>query len=317
MVGIVILNFNTADDVISCVRSIKEKTATEYKIYIVDNGSTDGSYEKLFNIFSDDADIDLTRSDVNGGFSAGNNIGIKRAVKDGCEYICIINADILLINDAITVLENKLKENADLGVATPSIASPDSDEESQFARYKLTFENFLAEKTFLRNCKRFCKKYPRYAKSEEKFDEDYVFFGMTYGCMYIVRADFLVKADYLDEAVFLFNEEDILAYKLERYGLKTLISPDAKVLHNHHSSIKKTSFANRIYNFRVSELIVLRRYDGVSMIKLMPIIWVFKLSWALKSLKYDDYKRLKKKFFTAMNGIKKIKKREGLEELAE
>lgn len=306
MVGVVILNFNTADDVLACVKSVKEKTSTNYRIYIVDNCSTDNSAEIIRNNFEDDASVTLLFSDKNRGFSAGNNIGIKQAISDGCDVLCVTNSDILLINDAITVSENKIKNDETVGVVAPSIHSPNDDNEAQFARNKLMLGNFLAEKTFLKHFKGFCKRHPRYVKSRQEFEGDFKFFGMTYGCFYVARASYFLDTDFLDEDVFLFNEEDIMAYKLERLSLQTLITPDAVVLHNHHSSISKTSEANRVFHFRLSEIIVLRKYAKVSMFWLSPIIFVFKLNWLMHSLKSKDYRALRKRFFKELSKIKKI-----------
>ncbi|MDE7379631.1 MAG: glycosyltransferase, partial [Clostridia bacterium] len=297
--------------VLNCVKSIKEKTNTEYRIYIVDNCSADNSVDIFKTEYNGDESVIILTSEQNNGFSAGNNIGIKRAISDGCDILCVTNSDILLINDAISILENKIKSDSSIGVAAPSIHSPNSEEESQFARNKLTYANFISEKSFLKHSKSFCKKHPRYQKVDCEFETDYKFFGMTYGCFYVAAAKFFVDTDYLDEAVFLFNEEDIMAYKLEKLSLYTLISPEAVVLHNHHSSVGKTSVANRVYHFRVSELIVLRKYAGVSLFKLLPIIFVFKLSWLIKSISSKDYRALKSRYFKALNNIKKIKRWQG------
>ena len=309
MVGIIILNFNTPNDVLSCVKSIKDKTKTEYRIYIVDNCSTDDSVNIFNREFINDDSITLLKSEQNKGFSAGNNIGIKCAISDSCDIICVTNSDILLSNDAISILENKLKNDPTIGVATPSIHSPNSNAESQFARNKLDYANFVAEKTFFKHFKRYCKKHPRYQKVDCEFEGDYKFYGMTYGCFYVAPAKFFIDTDYLDEEVFLFNEEDIMAYKLENLSLYTLISPEAVVIHNHHSSINKTSYANRVYHLRVSELIVLRKYAGASRLKLFPVIFIFKLSWFFKSVFSKDYRSLRSRYFKALNNIKRIKRK--------
>lgn len=315
MVGVIVLNFNTADDVIKCVGSIRQFTKTAYQLYIVDNCSTDNSYEVLLENFKDSQGVVLLKSEANDGFSAGNNIGIKRAIEDGCSSICLINADIVLLNDAITILEDKLNSSQGVGVVAPSIASPNSDEEAQFARNKLTFGNFLSEKTFFGKFKSFEKKHPRYQVEGKKFEGDYAFFGMTYGCMYLVALPFFEKTGLLDDVVFLFNEEDIIAHKLEKLGLKTLITPSAKVLHNHHSSISKTSVANRVFHFRVSELIVLRKYDGASALKLLPVICIFNFVWLMKSIASKDFRSRLGAFIKKTNGVLKIKKGSGLKNI--
>lgn len=305
-VGIVILNYNTPKDVINCIDSIYEKTECSYKIYIVDNNSTDDSYKIFTERYSNFGEVEILVSNSNRGFSAGNNIGIKKAIYDGCKYICLVNADILLDNDAISILLDKLESNSDVGIVAPSVLTPNTLEETQFARRKLTFKNYLGEKTLLKKNKRYVKRYPRIIK-ENIFETDFKFFGMTYGCFYLLKSETLIQIDMLDEDVFLFNEEDILAYKIESMGLKTLISPDARVIHNHHSSISKTSIAFRVFHFRVSALIVLRKYAKVNLFKLSGLILIFKISWFFHSLFNSNYRRLYKEYFTKLNSIYKMK----------
>ena len=173
-VGIVILNYNTPNDVITCVASILEKTQAEKIIYIVDNNSTDNSKEVLIENFSDKEGIKLIFHNENKGFSAGNNVGIKKALEDGCEYICVCNADILLENDAIYMIREFMEKNQEIGVAAPSINLPDTEFDGQVARMKLTLSNYLAEKSFLKKIKSFTKKHPRYLSINKHFDSDFV-----------------------------------------------------------------------------------------------------------------------------------------------
>lgn len=315
MVGVVILNYNTPEDVLTCVDSVKKHTATDYKIYLVDNCSTDDSAKILSEAYGGDEKVVLIISDSNKGFSAGNNIGIKRAAADGCSYVCIMNADVILTNDVLSILESKLAADGTVAVAAPAIRSPNSDEECQIARNKLTLKNFLAEKTFLKRNKRYCKKHPRYQVKDKYFTEDYKFFGMTYGCCYMMPTEVLIRVKFFDEDVFLYCEEDILAYKLEKLSLYTLICPEAVIIHNHHSSTNKTPLANVLFHYRMSEILVLRKYDGVSRFKLFPIILAFKLSWLKKSLKSKEFASRKKAYFAALKKVKKIKRRCGLEDI--
>lgn len=308
MLGVVILNFNTPNDVLTCVNSVQEKTSCDYKIYIVDNASTDDSREIFQKNFEFDAKITLLYSDKNGGFSAGNNIGIKRAIEDGCKYVCLINADILLVNDALGVLINKMEKDETIGVSAPIIEVPNQNVEAQFARNKLTVGNYFAEKSFLKKSKRFCKKHPRYLQENSDFRQDLKFFGMTYGCMYVARADFFDKTGMLDDVVFLFNEEDIVAYKLESCNLYTLITPEAKVFHNHHSSIAKTSIANRIFHLRISALIVLRKYAGMNLFLSFCLACLHSGIWFIKSIFNSDYRKFLGKFIKKAFGILKIKR---------
>ena len=193
MIGIVILNYNTPEDVINCARSIyKETHEIDFKIYIVDNASTNDSVAIIKEFCKQYKDICFIQAAENNGFSAGNNIGIKAAISDRCEYVCLINADVILLNDAISISVKKLENDAELGMVAPIIVTNKPETESQFARNKLTFASYLTEKTFLKRTNFFNKKYPRYQK-RGNFEEDYKFLGMTYGCMYTGRASFFGK----------------------------------------------------------------------------------------------------------------------------
>ena len=69
-IAVVILNYNTFDDTVVCVDSIKKFTKqVAYKIYIVDNASPDKSGEQLLAKYTSDSSVAVLRSDVNKGFS--------------------------------------------------------------------------------------------------------------------------------------------------------------------------------------------------------------------------------------------------------
>ena len=96
--AIIILNYNTFDDTVCCIESIRKYTTNDvYKIYIVDNNSLDKSGDKLAQKYEKDDEISVIISDVNLGFSGGNNIGIKSALNDGFEYVYLLNSDIILL----------------------------------------------------------------------------------------------------------------------------------------------------------------------------------------------------------------------------
>ena len=104
MVSIVIVNYNTYDELIQCVESIQKNSETEYRIYIVDNGSDKDIQDRIIHKFKLNTQVEVIVSSKNLGYSAGNNIGIKQAVKDGAEYIAVVNSDIIFQNDVIQIL---------------------------------------------------------------------------------------------------------------------------------------------------------------------------------------------------------------------
>ena len=71
----VILHYNTIEDTILCVDSIKENVNSNYNIVIVDNCSPNGSGKLVKEKYCNDVDIHVILSERNEGFARGNNIG--------------------------------------------------------------------------------------------------------------------------------------------------------------------------------------------------------------------------------------------------
>lgn len=89
-VGIVLVNYNGEKFQNECIRSIKEMEYTNYEIILVDNGSRDKSVELVKKEFDD---IHIIETGENCGVAKGNNIGIKKSMELGCEYILLLNND--------------------------------------------------------------------------------------------------------------------------------------------------------------------------------------------------------------------------------
>ena len=87
--AVVLVNYKGWADTIVCVNSIK-KCKDAPHIIVVDNGSPDDSVSQLQKTFPD---LDLIASPTNLGFSAGNNLGIKRALRKGAQVVYILNND--------------------------------------------------------------------------------------------------------------------------------------------------------------------------------------------------------------------------------
>lgn len=87
--AVVLLNYKKAEDTILCVRSIKKCKDQPY-IIVVDNGS---SAECIAELKASCSGIDLVEAGGNIGFSAGNNLGIKKALRLGAKVVHILNND--------------------------------------------------------------------------------------------------------------------------------------------------------------------------------------------------------------------------------
>ena len=84
---IIILNWNQYDLTKDCLLSLKDCRYDNYEIVVVDNGSIDGSADRIRQEFSN---VIVIQNKTNLGFSGGNNTGIEYALKRNANYIYLL-----------------------------------------------------------------------------------------------------------------------------------------------------------------------------------------------------------------------------------
>ena len=104
-VGVVVLNWNGADDTLACLRSLRESTVRVH-VTVVDNGSTDGSGEAISA--SGLAD-DVVMTGENLGYAEGNNAGLRLLLDAGFEIVTVLNNDTIVEPSALEVLSARLR----------------------------------------------------------------------------------------------------------------------------------------------------------------------------------------------------------------
>lgn len=117
MTYIIVVNYNKYEDTFACAESLLRTNATEaYHIVIVDNASTNDSWERLQEL-KDNRKITLLLAEENKGYCAGNNIGIRYAMSDSsADYVWILNPDTLVAPDALQRLHDFAQAKPDLGI---------------------------------------------------------------------------------------------------------------------------------------------------------------------------------------------------------
>src|SRR6266850_7739598 len=97
-VGLIVLNWNGAEFTIPCVQSVLQGRITPSRIVIVDNGSTDGSVERIRKQFPS---LDLQANSQNLGFTGGNNGAIEILLQSDVEYVWLLNNDTEVAPDCL------------------------------------------------------------------------------------------------------------------------------------------------------------------------------------------------------------------------
>lgn len=308
MIGIVILNYNTPKDVKECVSSIIAGTTVDYMIYIVDNCSTDNSYNLLSEQYQDEGKIRVLKSDYNGGYSFGNNIGIKRALEDNCDYILISNPDVIYDEDTVGRLLEVLRMDERIGVVGPSTPSLDQDESQLLRKVYTPSVYFFSKKPFL-YLSRILKQLRTEYDYPDDNDKPFVFEGMVRGCCFLIPSELFCELGLFDDNVFLYSEEWILAKKLSDKGLLCAFEPRAKAFHKEATSTKQSGSGFQSFHLYLSAFYYLKYYSGCGSGFLLFAYVQNIVNYILKSLSSNSYRSLLTKFITAQTELIRGKKK--------
>ena len=115
---IIVLNWNAFEDTYHCIKSLKKVKYKNFSIILVDNDSSDGSYEKLKNEFTD---IDVLQSGRDGGYAYGTNFGAKVALRQGAEYIIYLNNDTEVEEDFLDQIMYVYNNYDNVGIVSSKI----------------------------------------------------------------------------------------------------------------------------------------------------------------------------------------------------
>ena len=97
-VGIVTVNWRHPELTRDCLSSVRKSAYRDVHFYIVDNDSRDGSLERLAQLGDD---VTLIANPTNAGWAGGNNAGLRSLLRDGHEFVLLLNNDALLAPDAL------------------------------------------------------------------------------------------------------------------------------------------------------------------------------------------------------------------------
>jgi len=224
-ISIVIVNRNTKPLLLRCLDSIA-KTVKDiaFEVWLVDNGSYDGSVEAALEAFPG---INLIRNTENLGFAAANNQAFR---KIRGRYALLLNSDAFLTENAAADLFSFMENTPDAAMACGQLLYLDGSKQNSFARFPTPFTLFLGDGLYQIL---FPSSHP---VKRQVFDKPVQVDSCIGACM-IVRKNAMDQAGLLDERYFFFMEETDWAKSMSEQGWKVYFIPWVKVYHAQGKSI--------------------------------------------------------------------------------
>ena len=288
MVGLIVLNYNDCDTTKTFINNIKHYKNID-KIIVVDNNSTDSSYENLLTMCSEK--IEVLHAEKNNGYASGNNIGAFYAInKYNIDYLIISNPDVYFEESIVDKIIEFKKHNENSAivtckmVCTSDIELPSASKLPQFRDCLL--ENLIILKKFIGNNLQYDKSY---------LNNPAVKVDVLPGSFFMIDADLFVKVNGFDENTFLYYEENILAFKLKKLGMSNYLLTEESYIHNHSISINKSiqSVKKRLNIAFNSRLYYCSKYLNCSKLQkcILKITYIIGLNNYLIALKITGKKR--------------------------
>nr|MBF0222881.1 glycosyltransferase family 2 protein [Desulfobulbaceae bacterium] len=218
-ISIVIVNWNTRQLLLNCLASIYEHMPQMvYEIWVVDNGSTDDSVEKVKNTYPE---VHVIENKQNLGFAAANNMAFRQM---NGRYALLLNSDTILTHGAIQQLYRFLEENPKVGMACGQLLNEDGTRQNSFANFP-SVRAMLTNETLLRLFfpKRFPSKRRDYLKP--------IPVDSCIGACMLVSKKAMDDVGLFDEDYFFYFEETDWAYRMHRNGWGVYFIPSAKIYH--------------------------------------------------------------------------------------
>lgn len=235
LVSIILVNYNGYSDTVDCIHSLLNLDYENFKIYVVDNGSTVKATPEQLQYISDHSDY--IWSDNNLGFSGGNNLGIDYAMKDNPDYYLLLNNDTEVEPDFLKKLVKIGSEKDDAGLITGKILWFDDKSRIWYAGGEYNYEN---GKTTHFN----------YDKNNNDLDNKIETVTFASGCLLLIPAHVISTVGKMDERMFLYAEDTEYCCRVTKNGLKIYYTNDSVIYHKVSRSTGFGSSNSQYYNVR-------------------------------------------------------------------
>ncbi len=225
--AVVVLNYRTPGMVIDCLGSLDGQVdPSTQRVVVVDNCSGDDSADQIEAAIRErgwGGWACVERSPINGGFAAGNNVGIRSI---DAEVYLLLNSDTIVRDGAIATLTRTLKEHPEVHMLGPRLEWPDGKHQVSTFRFRTPITELL----YASSLGVFARMFPRHVVARELHEWTVGVDWVSFACI-TVRREVFDEVGLLDETYFMYFEDMAFCRKATRAGFTIAYQPAAHVVH--------------------------------------------------------------------------------------
>ena len=218
---VVILNWNAPDETIAAVTSVFGMDYPNFKVVVVENGSTDNSASVLRAALREE--VQLVISEENLGYTGGCNLGIDLAVRSDMDYVWLLNSDALTESGTLSSLVRTAESDQSIGLVSPVIARVDEPSKLVHVAARLNPAGPTFAETRLETVARdWIREVPEQV--------------MLLGTALLVRVAMVRKIGGLDPDLFAYWEDADLSARAVKAGFHNVVDFDSTIYHTEKSA---------------------------------------------------------------------------------
>ncbi len=243
-VSVAIVNYRTPSLCIASLASLEPELAQlkNAHVYVVDNHSRDNSVREIQHA------IEARRwswatclpLDINGGYSAGNNIAIRRALDESSDYVLLLNPDTEVRSGAVVHLLRFLETHPEAGIAGSRLEDADGTVQRSAFRFPSALGELDEALRFGLATRALSRWTIAPAPSATAESVDWVA-----GASMMVRREVFDVIGLLDPEYFLYFEEVDFCRRARQAGWSSWYVPESRVVHYVGQSTGVTNAADQ------------------------------------------------------------------------
>ncbi len=254
MISVIIVTYNSQDEIGDCLDSIKARTKqTDHEVIVVDNISQDKTREI---IRQDYPWVKLIESKENLGFGKGNNRGAKEARG---EILFFLNPDTILENDCLEAIEDFFKKYPQAGGMAPR---------QLFKNGKNRPENIADDPDILNLIRNIFPKKRDWERTQQV--------DCVCAAAIAILSDLFKSVGGFDPDFFMYMEENDLCLRIRQLDKKIYYDPKGKVTHLAGRSTKDRRDIKKMY-YQSQDLFYKKHYSKASYYLMKALRWPKKI----------------------------------------
>ena len=244
-VSIIILNWNSYEVTSDCLASLEKIDFPNREVVLVDNGSVDGSADRLAREFPA---VRLIRNERNLGFAGGNNVGMRDALERRPDYLLLLNNDTVVAPNFLSELVRVAESDTQIGLLNPKIYYFEPPDRIWYAG----------------GIRKPWRVFPVHLGLRQRDDGSYNQtreVSFITGCALLIKAAVVRQIGLLDEVFFLSFEDADWSVRASQAGFKQYYVPASVIWHkDSYDTTRNLGHAGKNFHTMRNAVLFARKY---------------------------------------------------------